>query len=472
MRDFEFYYTHDGSVGLYSYDVNDVYHSKFGALSEAWTKFVLPSGIDKLVNNKKNINILDVCYGIGYNTKALMSFVINKNSEILKNKKIKKLTNRNKNIVSKYTNNLKINTVELLPYIETNNKVNFSSFNIDCLEMNKTLVKISPLLKTVNYNKKFFRKIFPHTYFYLKKRLKKNCFIYNLLFLPKLRNNKNISQLLNLRYREDDKQLINVSSDYEINKYVNKIILKKIKENFGDFIVDEYSENLYTKQQNYKYFDRYMIGLAKNNGLFGYKTQSKSKLYALLHNIYYRYLSSRYIKMNFDIANSLFNLNFYIDDARKTVVNLIDDYYDLIFLDAFTFTNSPELWTVEFIEQLYKKLSQNGKILTYSNSASVRMAFLNNNLYVGKIKDEITGNFVGTIASKDKSAIKYPLNNYELGLCNTKAGIPYHDENLSLPKEIILKRRKYEFNTSDLITASQYKKAMQLKNKEFNNEQE
>ena len=38
MRDFEFYYTQDGSIGLYSYEDKDVYHSKFGALTEAWEK--------------------------------------------------------------------------------------------------------------------------------------------------------------------------------------------------------------------------------------------------------------------------------------------------------------------------------------------------------------------------------------------------------------------------------------------------
>ena len=91
MRDYEPYYTEDGSIGLYSYADKDVYHSKFGALTEAWEKFVIPSGIDKLLNKNANINVLDLCYGIGYNTKALMSYVIDYNSEKLKNKKIQKI---------------------------------------------------------------------------------------------------------------------------------------------------------------------------------------------------------------------------------------------------------------------------------------------------------------------------------------------------------------------------------------------
>ena len=87
MRDYEPYYTEDGSVVLYSYADNDVYHSKFGALTEAWEKFLLPSNLPKLIRLKKKIKVLDVCYGIGYNSKALMSYVIDNNKNYLKRKK-------------------------------------------------------------------------------------------------------------------------------------------------------------------------------------------------------------------------------------------------------------------------------------------------------------------------------------------------------------------------------------------------
>ena len=92
MRDYEPYYTEDGSIGLYSYADKDVYHSKFGALTEAWEKFVIPA--EKTLNN--NAKILDICYGIGYNTKALMSFIINKNINNIKKKKIFKKIKKKK----------------------------------------------------------------------------------------------------------------------------------------------------------------------------------------------------------------------------------------------------------------------------------------------------------------------------------------------------------------------------------------
>ena len=133
-------------------------------------------------------------------------------------------------------------------------------------------------------------------------------------------------------------------------------------------------------------------------------------------------------------------------------------------LDAFTFSKAPELWSVEFMAELYNRLSPRGILMTYSNSALVRNTFLENKFYVGKIYNEKTGKFIGTVAAKDKSLIEYPLSNYEIGLCNTRAGIPYHDPTLSLDKKEILKRREYEFKTSDLMTSSQYMRSRMSKN--------
>ena len=40
MSEFQPYYTNDGSVGLYSENYNDIYHSVSGALTEAYEKFI------------------------------------------------------------------------------------------------------------------------------------------------------------------------------------------------------------------------------------------------------------------------------------------------------------------------------------------------------------------------------------------------------------------------------------------------
>jgi len=121
--------------------------------------------------------------------------------------------------------------------------------------------------------------------------------------------------------------------------------------------------------------------------------------------------------------------------------------------------------------ELYNRLSSRGLLMTYSNSALVRNTFLENNFYVGKIYNEKTGKYIGTVAAKEKSLIEHPLTNYEIGLCNTKAGIPYRDPTLAADKQEILKRREYTFKTSDLLTSSQYMRSRMTKNEGDENEE-
>ena len=102
--------------------------------------------------------------------------------------------------------------------------------------------------------------------------------------------------------------------------------------------------------------------------------------------------------------------------------------------------------------------------MTYSTSAQVRNTLLENKFYVGKIYDKKTNRVIGTIASKHKTKSKHPLNTYEIGLCNTKAGIPYHDPNLSFDSKDIMELREYEFRHSDLMSSSKYMKIRSLKN--------
>ena len=98
---YKFVKTDDGSVGLFDDEVNDIYHSSSGAYKEALDKFIIPSQINRFKNSK--CRVLDICYGIGYNTKALINYSAQ--------------------------NNLNID------------------FEIDALEMNEELIQISPFIK-------------------------------------------------------------------------------------------------------------------------------------------------------------------------------------------------------------------------------------------------------------------------------------------------------------------------------------
>ncbi len=70
--DIEFRFTSDNSVGLYDKITGDIFHSETGALKEANEKFINP--LEILIKNIKSdkICVLDICFGIGYNTKAFL----------------------------------------------------------------------------------------------------------------------------------------------------------------------------------------------------------------------------------------------------------------------------------------------------------------------------------------------------------------------------------------------------------------
>ena len=73
MQNIEIFKTEDGSIGLYDKELDEIFHSKFGAKTEAYDKFIEPC----LVYKNEPIKILDICYGIGYNTKCALEHFSN-----------------------------------------------------------------------------------------------------------------------------------------------------------------------------------------------------------------------------------------------------------------------------------------------------------------------------------------------------------------------------------------------------------
>ena len=64
----------DGSYTLHSKDFNEPYHStKDGALHESLEKYVKPSL--SITQHKNSLTILDICFGLGYNTFATVYYV-------------------------------------------------------------------------------------------------------------------------------------------------------------------------------------------------------------------------------------------------------------------------------------------------------------------------------------------------------------------------------------------------------------
>lgn len=367
MKDFYPYITNDGSVGLYSKEFDDIYHSTYGAYAEAWEKFVLPADLDFYFKNYKEINVLDICYGIGYNTKSLVQKCYNDTI---------------------YSDNIKL--------------------NIKAVDTDKELMFLSPFFTCCAKCK------------------------------PKHENlpTEKVKHLLS------DK----IEKQYEYDNFINLILIEKLAQKFPEFLTKDFLKKEYSA-----FFDKMSVNLYKNR----IADTPLRAFSAFLHNIYYLNISTRYKKALKALKIGTFDIDYACDDARK-VVKEDNKIYQLIFLDAFTPVKCPCLWSVDFFKLLYQRLDDNGRILTYSNSAQVRNAFQAAGFYVGKIFNERAGKFTGTIAVKNSSFIYYPLSEYDLSLMKTRAGIFYRDENLNALNEAIIERHKIEVENSPLISSSKF----------------
>lgn len=374
--------TNDYSVGMYSDIDNDVYHSAFGALSEAYEKFVIPTNIKTILSKKNNIRILDICYGVGYNTKAL---------------------------------------------IETTKNLKETKITIDCVDIKKDLILISPFISThVNiFDRLFYKKNLSNK----KNQLKDN--------IKKMTNIKSVNK-----------------TTYKISEKTKHILLKNIIDNFGYNFLDPSLKNYLNKNENCPFFDKDMLNIYKFlNKNETYLHQSKNKT-AFVHNIYYKYISklNKYFKNTHD--NTSFKLNFIINDIRTHLINT-SYVYDIVMLDGFTPAKCPCIWTIDFFKYLYTKMDTNAVLVTYNTSAPIRNGLLNVGFYVGNTLDK-KNKIIGTIASKNIDLIISKLTDKQIGILKTKAGIPYRDLNLSLDNDIILFNRDKEIINSNLITSSQF----------------
>ena len=430
MSEFYPFVTSDGSVGLYSKEYNDIYHSAAGALTEAYEKFIAPVNIEKFLL-KKSIKVLDICYGIGYNTKSFLNFILKnyyfKNFE-------KNICHAKTNIETTYTYNSKHSQIkEDVPvheyseeYFRNNNAAIYTdnilpNIYIKAVDNNKFLAFLSAFIKTGVKNKE----------------------------------NDN----LNFKYKNIEKflQSDKIIPAQKIDESINFLIFEKIVQNHPDIFENDEILQILSSKYYAKYFDPKIKGIFES---FKNNQGSANPLClkpSFLHNIYYKYVSKRYKNRLNSLKTADIDFELKIDDARNTIQN-DKNLYDLIFLDAFTPSKCPSLWSFEFFNELYQHLEPDGMLLTYSMSAAVRSAMLESGFFIGNIYNERECKYTGTTAVKNPDLIKYPLCEYDLGLLKTTAGIFYRDENLTENNEAIMARRKSELKNSGRMPSSRYKK--------------
>jgi len=65
--------TNDNSETFFNDEFNETYHSNTGAVEESYEKFAKPCL--EFLKDKKEINVLDFCFGLGYNSAALIELL-------------------------------------------------------------------------------------------------------------------------------------------------------------------------------------------------------------------------------------------------------------------------------------------------------------------------------------------------------------------------------------------------------------
>ena len=403
------YFTNDGSVGLFSAEANDIYHSTYGALTEAYEKFILPSNFENYFRKNSEIKILDICFGIGYNSKSLINLLL----DYLYNEAID-------------TNN--ISSCKSIDKIYTYNKK--YKISIHAIDTDKILATLSPFFKTFEED--------------IGKLNSKSEIIYKQEKIKRLSSNKAVAK-------------------YKLKEEVNILLLQKIFDQIDDDTISILKDKKYRQ-----YFDLKIIRL------FEFYKNKRSvytisgRLSSFLHNIYYKYLSKGYKMASKYLELLDFDFNLEINDARQAIMNDTNKY-NFVFLDAFTPTKCPCLWSLEFFKLLYEHLEDGGLILTYSNSAQVRNCFLNAGFIVKKIFSKNQNKFTGTVAIKPHTDVSqnnretnynteliHDLSDYDLGLMKSRAGIFYRDKNLSLDNEAIINNHKIEVENSNLISSTKF----------------
>lgn len=488
------YFTNDGSVGLFSQADDDIYHSTYGALTESWQKFIIPAHLEEYLSGHESVKILDICYGIGYNTKTALNVFI-KNFMKTKNKlaKEKKFKNKFSNkhvhpsIAAIDTDNIAKrgierknknysdfdekstepsticnatidvdniqeafeHNIELLD--ELNNDLNESAKNefcenenikcknilIDAVDLDKVLIEISPFIVELSrFNNIFYKK---HN-------------------LDSVGGKIKCKQIIKIGNRK-----IKLKNEYRLKKEVGMIILLKLFERNKDFFDDKILQSIFSQNKYSPFLSKYMLNFARFLQNQGYNYNKKQNKSSFLHNIYYEYISKSYKNAKFLLENSKICVNFINDDARKFLKRTSSKYH-FIFLDAFTPTKCPALWSIQFFNTLYSMLEDDGMLLTYSNSAAVRNALLLSGFYVGKTYDADLNKFIGTVAAKNKNLIDYPLNEIDIELINSKAGIVFEDENLELDNQTIIKNRTAKVENSELASSSKILKGRKGEN--------
>ncbi len=201
--------------------------------------------------------------------------------------------------------------------------------------------------------------------------------------------------------------------------------------------------------------------------VFGLEINSAVPQAAIAHHLFdnwnYQYTSIlTQLAFEHQLQTEYLKATLLIGDGRKSIKELQKSGFqaDALFLDPFSPPQCPQLWTVEFIQQLSMCLSPDGLLATYSCAAAVRTALLTAGLVIASTSP-VGRRTPGTVAGwggREVGRNILALSLAEQEHLLTRAAIPYRDPQLSDSAPVILQRRQQEQQNSSLEPTSRWHK--------------
>lgn len=158
------------------------------------------------------------------------------------------------------------------------------------------------------------------------------------------------------------------------------------------------------------------------------------------------------------------NVNLYVGDARKFIKEN-NKKYNVVFHDAFSPKRDPTLYTYDFLKEIYKKMEDNGVLISYSSAIPFRSALVDCGFIISE--GESVGRKRGiTLAYKNPNFKPNRINEVdERVIALSVIALPYRDRTLSSTKDEIIKNReeRREKLKEKLIKINKYLSTKQIK---------
>ena len=218
----------------------------------------------------------------------------------------------------------------------------------------------------------------------------------------------------------------------------------------------------------------YALEIDKNPLEYSFRNKS---FYKLWHPKVFKIFKSLYLTSNFEDQH--FKCNIIWGEARNEINNIPSNIkFDLVYLDGFSPQKCPQLWSIEFLSKVKKRLNPQGYLITYNSSAAVRKTLRNLGLKIFNIKPNLLSKNLwsnGTLAIENFDEITFKSNLYFKKLSPmeeehllTKASIPYRDPDLNSNIKDIIQQRIGEQLLSKLITTKEWREKWGMTKATFN----